>query len=99
MEALFDKIFDIFSLEYIFSVIIASYFMIKIVDVINGKSVVPSWLKRAITFLIGAILFIIFREYTDVSVQSLIASFFSALFIYDAAIKTLIKKFNIDYRK
>lgn len=99
MDALFAKLFEIFSLEYMFSVIVASYLTIKLVDVLNGKKVVPSWLKRLITCIIGAILFVVFAKFTDVTVQCLIASFFSAVFIYDTAIKVIIKKFNIGYRK
>lgn len=99
MDALFAKLFDIFSLEYMFSVIVASYLTIKMVDVLNGKKVVPSWLKRLITCLVGVSLFIVFAKFTDVTIQCLIASFFSAVFVYDTAIKVIIEKFNIGYRK
>lgn len=99
MELLFEKLFGIFSLEYMFSVIVASYLVIKLVDALNGKKVVPTWLKRLITCLVGAVFFVVFVKFTDVTVQCLMASFFSAVFIYDAAIKVIIKKFNIGYRK
>lgn len=99
MEVLFSKLFEIFSLEYMFSVIVASYLTIKLVDVLNGERVVPSWMKRGITCLIGAILFVVFKKFTDVTVECLIASFFSAVFVYDTAIKVIIKKLNIGYRK
>lgn len=99
MEVLFEKLFGIFSLEYMFSVIVASYLVIKLVDVLNGKKAVPSWMKRLITCLVGTILFMAFVEFTDITVQCLIASFFSAVFVYDIAIKVIIKKLNIDYRK
>lgn len=98
MEVLFSKMFEVFSLEYMLSVIVASYLTIKLADVLNGERVVPSWMKRVITCLIGAILFIVFVRFTDVTVQCLIASFFSAVFVYDTAIKVIIKKFNIGYR-
>lgn len=99
MEVLIEKIFDIFSLEYMFSVIVASYLVIKFVDTINGERVVPTWLKRLITCLVGAVFFVVFAKFTDVTIQCLMASFFSAVFVYDTAIKVIIKKFNIDYRK
>lgn len=99
MEVFFGKLFDIFSLEYMFSVIIASYLVIKLVDVINGEKVVPTWMKRVITFIVGVILFVVFMKFTDETVQCLMASFFSAVFVYDTAIKVIIRKFNIDYRK
>ena len=99
MGVFFEKLFDIFSLEYMFSVIIASYLVINLVDVINGEKVVPTWMKRVITFIVGVILFVVFIKFTDETVQCLMASFFSAVFVYDTAIKVLIRKFNIDYRK
>ena len=99
MDVLVAKFFEIFSLEYMFSVIVASYLIIKLVDALNGDSIVPTWLKRTITCAVGAALFIVFIKFTDVTLQSLIASFFSAVFVYDTAIKVIIQKFNIDYRK
>ena len=99
MDVLFTKLFEIFSLEYMFSVIVASYLVIKFVDTINGERVVPTWLKRLITCLVGAVFFVVFAKFTDVTIQCLMASFFSAVFVYDTAIKVIIKKFNIDYRK
>lgn len=99
MGTLFERLFEVFSLEYMFSVIIASYLFIKLMDTLNKERAVPTWLKRGITFLVGAILFVVFLKFTDVTVQCLIASFFSAIFVYDTAIKVLIKKFNIDYKK
>lgn len=99
MEVLIERIFGIFSLEYMFSVIVASYLVIKLVDALNGEKVVPTWLKRLITCLVGAVFFVVFAKFTDVTVQCLMASFFSAVSVYDMAIKVIIKKFNIDYRK
>lgn len=99
MDVLVTKFFEIFSLEYMFSVIVASYLIIKLVDALNGENIVPTWLKRTITCAVGVALFVVFIKFTDVTLQSLIASFFSAVFVYDTAIKVIIQKFNIDYRK
>ena len=98
METLIAKIFDIFSMEYMLSVILASYFVIKIVDALNGDKIVPTWGKRTITCIVGAITFFIFELYTDTKHECLIASFFAAVFMYDAAINALLKKLNIEYR-
>lgn len=99
MEEIFTALTNIFSLEYMLSVILASYFLIKVADTINGKKVVPAWLKRIISVLVGVAFFVIFKVFTDVSIQCLITSFFTAVFIYDSAIKFLLKKFNVSYRK
>ena len=99
MDAFVSKFFEIFSLEYMFFVFFASYIIIKFVDALNGDNIVPTWMKRTITCSVGALLFVVFIKFTDVTLQSLIASFFSAIFVYDTAIKVIIQKFNIDYKK
>lgn len=99
METLFAKLFEIFSLPYMFSVICCSYFVIKLIDYFNGERAVPCWLKRTVTFFIGALFFGIFVAFTDISCECLISSYFCAVFTYDAAIKVLIKKLSIDYKK
>lgn len=98
MESLFEKIFEVFSLEYMFSVVVASYFILKTIDHFNGDRVIPTWVKRVITGAVGAVLFVVFIRFTDITIQSLTSSFFAAVFVYDVAIKALIKKFNIDYK-
>ena len=99
MEHLLDRILQIFSLEYMFSVIIASYFIIKAIDSLNGNKAVPTNVKRLITFGVGAISFWVFRTFTEIAFETLISSYFAAVFFYDAAIKYLIQKLNVDYKK
>lgn len=41
MDLLFEGIFKVFNLEYIFSVIIGTYFLIKLVDYLNGAARFP----------------------------------------------------------
>lgn len=99
MEQIFERILSVFSIEYMVSVIIASYFVIKAVDSLNGDKAVPSVIKRLITFGVGAISFWVFRAFTEVSFETLISSYFAAVFFYDAAIKYLIQKLDVDYKK
>lgn len=99
MEHLVDRILQIFSLEYMFSVIIASYFIIKVIDSLNGNKAVPSKVKRLITFGVGAISFWIFHTFTEVTFETLVSSYLAAVFFYDAAIKYLIQKLDVDYKK
>ena len=99
MEQLVDRILQIFSLEYMFSVIIASYFIIKVIDSLNGDKAIPTKFKRLITFGVGAISFWAFHTFTDNTFETLISSYFAAVFFYDSAIKYLIKKLDVDYKK
>lgn len=98
MEYIFDRLFQIISLEYMLSVILASYFVIKGVDMLNGTKAVPTWIKRLITFGVGIFLFLIFYRFTETSLETLITSYFVAVFFYDAVIKFCMKKLDIDYR-
>ena len=79
-------------------VIIASYFVIKVLDYFNGDKPVDSWMKRLVTCIVGVIMFWAFRVFSDVTFQTLVASFFAAVFFYDSAVKGLMKKFGIDYK-
>lgn len=99
MDSVFSDIPKIFSVAYIFCNVIASYLIIKGIDFINGVKVVPTWVKRLITVCVGAVSFVIFKVYTDTELQTLLTSFFASVFIYDAAIKFLLDKFNISYKK
>lgn len=99
MEPLFTKLLELFSVGYMFSVIVASYLVIKLVDAVNGNKVVPSWAKCLVTCIMGIILFVVFYLFTEETLECLITSFFAAVFVYDKAIKLLIEKFNMGYRK
>lgn len=99
MEPLFNRLLETFSLEYMFTIIMASYFIIKVIDQFNGNNAVPTWLKRVITASVGLVAWVVFSRYTDTSFECLAASYFAAVFVYDTAIKVLLKKFDIDYKK
>lgn len=99
MEGLFSKLFSIFSIEYMFVVILASYLLIKLIDYINGVKDVPTWQKRVVTFVVGVIAFVVFYFMGNTSFECLIASYFAALFVYDTAVKFLLDKLGIEYKK
>lgn len=99
MELIYNKIFETFCVEYIFCVILATYLLLKCVDYLNGDIPIPTWLKRTSTFLVGTIFLLLFKALTTVSFESLMASYFAAIFVYDTAIKIILKKLDIDYKK
>ena len=99
MEQLFDRLMQAFSVEFIFTVIIASYFVIKCMDILNGSAPLASWVKKLATIIIGALVFGVFCFITDIPKETLLSSYFAALFIYDYAIKWLLKKFRVNYKE
>jgi len=94
----FYDIKSIFSYEYMLSVIAASYFILKVIDVLNKERELKTWHKQAVTFLVGLILFILFRLYTEIPMETLLVSYFASLFVYDVAIKFILKKLKINYK-
>lgn len=98
MDEIFIRLTEVLSVEYMIAVVIASYFVIKVLDYFNGDKPVESWMKRLVTCIVGAIMFWAFKVFSDVTFQTLVASFFAAVFLYDSAVKGLMKKFGIDYK-
>lgn len=98
MDQLIARLMDAFSVGYMFCVIAGSYMVIRFIDHCNGTRKVPTWQKRCVTCVIGALFFVVFREYTEESFESLLTSFFASLFVYDSAIKWLLKKLNSGYK-
>lgn len=99
MEQIFDKLMQAFSVEFIFTIIFAAYFMIKLTEILTRGIPVASWVKRLITVVVGIVAFIVFVWVTDIPKATLLSSYFAALFIYDYAIKWLLEKFNVNYKK
>lgn len=98
MEALFDRLMMAFSVEFIFTVIMATYFTIKTVEMcLCGKSV-PRWIKKFSTIVVGLIVFVVFTIFTEIPKETLLSSYFAALFFYDYAIKWLLEKVKADYK-
>lgn len=99
MESVLDKILEVFIIDFMFCVIMASYFIIKVIDYFNGDKAVPTWAKRIITFIVGSVCFYGYWKFANYEFQNLLASYFAAVFCYDTAIKFFIEKLNISYRK
>lgn len=99
MEHIFTKFVEAFSVEFIFTIILASYFAIKVLESLNGSMAINSWVKKLTTVVVGLVAFWVFVAVTDIPKETLLSSYFAALFIYDYAIKWLLKKFNVNYKK
>jgi hypothetical protein len=99
MNIIFDRFIQAFSVEFIFTVIFATYFAIKLFETAMKGIPVPSWVKKLVTVVVGTILFFVFVWITDTPKETLLSSYFAALFLYDYAIKWLLRKFNVNYKK
>lgn len=86
-------------MEFIFTIILASYFAIRVLESLNGKMAINSWVKKLTTVVVGLVAFWAFVAMTNTPKETLLSSYFAALFIYDYAIKWLLKKFNVNYKE
>ena len=99
MEQLFARFMQAFSVEFIFTIVFASYFMIRLLEALVKGIPVASWVKRLVTVVVGIVAFAVFVCVTDIPKETLLSSYFAALFLYDYAIKWLLKRFNVNYKK
>ena len=89
-----------FDLAYMFAVNVATYIIIKVVDNLNREKVVPTYLKRIIAFIVGAVIaFAVISFGTDKTI--ILYSFVLSLVSWDILFKPILNiigdKFN--YKK
>lgn len=89
-----------FDLTYMFAVNVATYIIIKVIDNLNGEKIVPTYLKRIIAFIVGAVIaFAVISFGTDKTI--ILYSFILSLVSWDILFKPILNiigdKFN--YKK
>lgn len=99
---MFERIIDIllenFDISYCIAVNIATYLIIKFIDEINGKKIVPKYCKRIILLLVIIVMAVIYHL-SGVNGKIIIDSAILAPISWSWIFKPLCSKFNIDYRK
>jgi len=99
MEKIFDLLLGSFDFGYSLSVNILTYLIIKLIDNINGKKEVPTYLKRLLAVFCGLVLGIIMGITQGFS-MIIIYSFILSLVSWDAIFKPLLKHYKqLDYFK
>ena len=99
---MFEHIIDIllqdFDISYCIAVNIDTYVIIKFIDDINGKKIVPRYCKRIILLLVIIVMAVIYHC-AGVNSKILIDSAILAPVSWSWIFKPLFGKLNIDYRK
>lgn len=99
MEKIIDLIIGSIDFSFMLAVNVLTYFIIKIIDAMNGDKAVPTWLKRVVALLSGIILgsvVVITSGFTT----TLVYSFILSLISWDALFKPILKRLkNMDYKK
>ena len=99
MEQIVDLILGSFDFGYSISVNILTYLIIKLIDNLNGKKEVPTFMKRTIAVISGIILgvtIVLTQGFSMIIVYSFIFSLVS----WDAIFKPILKHYKqLDYFK
>ena len=97
-EQIIEILLENFDISYCIAVNIATYVIIKCIDDINGKKIVPRYCKRIILLLVIIVMAVIYH-FVGVNIKVIIDSAILAPVSWSWIFKPLCNKLNIDYRK
>lgn len=97
-EHIIDILLENFDISYCIVVNIATYLIIKFIDDINGKKIVPRYCKRIILLVVIIIMSVIYHL-VGVNAKVIVDSAILAPVSWSWIFKPLCAKLNIDYRK
>lgn len=83
-----------FDFQFMLVVNIATWMIIKTIDVANGTKQVPTWLKRLIAFIVGVIVGTIVVLTNSNSFITIFYSFFISLVSWDIIFKPILNRFG-----
>ena len=98
LENIIDILLQNFDISYCIAVNIATYLIIKCIDDINGKKIVPRYCKRIILLLVIIVMAIIYHV-VGVNAKVIVNSAILAPVSWSWIFKPLCGRLNIDYRK
>ena len=91
-----ERLFEIFNISYIVSIMLLSYASIKIMQKLKVK-MTKKW-KRFTTFICGVVLGLLYYFIDNVTIQELIPSFLLSVTAYDYYFKAVLKKLKVGYK-
>jgi len=92
-----DKLLESFDYKLMISITVLSYLTLKGLEKIVFKT--SKSFKKLITFILSAILGIIYHQFGNVDINTIIPTYLISIALYDYIIKFIIKKLNIEYTK
>lgn len=99
MEQIFNQIIDNFNFPYMLSINLVTYFIIKLIDELNGDKSVSVLIKRIVLIVCTIICFIIYKYMNKIEIDILINSTIAAPVAWSWFIRPVFEKFNIGYKK
>ena len=99
MEQIVNQLIYNFDFALILIINIITYFIIKIIDEIDGDKIPTTWQKRFVFLIVAIIMVILYKYITDVPTNIIINSCIIAPVAWSWLAKPIANKFGIDYKK
>ena len=99
MEQIINQLISNFDFALILIINIITYFIIKIIDELDGDKIPTTWQKRFVFLIVAIIMGILYKYITDVPTNIIINSCIIAPVAWSWLAKPIADKFGIDYKK
>ena len=99
MEQIINQLIYNFDFALILIINIITYFIIKIIDELDGDKIPTTWQKRFVFLIVAIIMGILYKYITDVPTNIIINSCIIAPVAWSWLAKPIANKFGIDYKK
>ena len=99
MEQIINQLIYNFDFALILIINIITYFIIKIIDELDGDKIPTTWQKRFVFLIVATIMGILYKYITDIHINIIINSCIIAPVAWSWLAKPIANKFGIDYKK
>lgn len=94
-----NQVLSNFDFAYMLVINILTYFIIKVIDIINKDKAVKTWTKRLVFIIASTVIFILYYITKYDKVVVLINSTIVAPVFWSWVLKPILTKFGMDYKK
>lgn len=98
MEHIINNIIDDFNFALMLIINVITYFIIKIIDEVNGDKLPTTWQKRIVFIIVSIAVGIIYKYTTNIHIDVIINSCIIAPIAWSWLAKPIAKKLGIDYK-
>lgn len=99
MEQIVNQLISNFDFALMLIINIITYFIIKIIDEVNGNKQPTTWQKRMVFLIVAIIVGIVYKITTNIPVNIIVNSCIIAPVAWSWLAKPIAGKFGIDYKK
>lgn len=99
MEQIINQLISNFDFALMLIINIITYFVIKIIDEVNGDKQPTTWQKRIVFLIVAIIVGIVYKVFTNIPINIIINSCIVAPVAWSWLCKPIARKFGIDYKQ